>query len=129
MPSRRALNAYAVLLAGVILFLLRRLVLPTVFELEGVPFDIAVPSALNSCYNGPALSTCSDGVIVALTIIGVTVAAGWGSVGRMIFAVILSILPLGLYFILSPIWIPLALLILLPLALDLGVRLLAPASP
>ncbi|NTU80729.1 MAG: hypothetical protein HGA45_15360 [Chloroflexales bacterium] len=129
MLSRRVLYAYAVLLAGMILFLLRRLVLPTVFELEGLPFDIAVPSALNACYNSPALSTCSDGVIVILAIIGVTVAAGWGSVGRMIFAVILALLPLGLYLILSPIWIPLILLILLPLALDLGVRLLVPAQP
>jgi hypothetical protein len=122
--SRRTLNAYAVLLAGATLFLLRRLVLPTVFELEGLPFDVAVPSVLNSCYGNPTLATCSDGVIVVLTVIGVTLAAGWGGVGRMIFAVILALLPLGLYLVLSPIWIPLALLILLPLALDIGTRLL-----
>lgn len=128
MLSRRTLNAYAVIVAGATLFMLRRLVLPTVFELEGLPFDIAVPSALNACYRGPALSTCGDGVIVVLTVIGVAVAAGWGSPGRAIFAAILAVLPLGLYLVLSPIWIPLALLILLPLALDLGVRLLLPAD-
>ncbi|HMQ29147.1 MAG TPA: hypothetical protein PKD53_00400 [Chloroflexaceae bacterium] len=128
MLSRQTINAYTVLLAGVTLFLLRRLVLPTVFELEGLPFDIAAPSALNACYRAPALSTCSDGVIVTLAAIGVAVAAGWGSAGRMIFALILVVLPLGLYLVLSPVWIALALLILLPLALDLGARLLAPAG-
>jgi hypothetical protein len=127
MLSRRTLNAYVVLLAGIVLFLLRRLVLPTSFELDGLPFDIATSSALNACYNTPALDMCGDGVIVALTIIGVTLASGWGRTGRMIFAVILALLPIGLYFILSPIWVTLILLILLPLALDLGVRLLVPA--
>lgn len=129
MLSRQSLNAFAILLAGMTLFLLRRLVLPTVFEVEGLPFDIAAPSALNACYRSPALNTCSDGVIVALTAIGVAVAAGWGSAGRMIFALILVVLPLGLYLVLSPVWIPLILLVLLPLALDLGVRLLIPAEP
>lgn len=127
MLSRRTLYAYAVLLAAATLFMLRRLVLPTVFELEGVPFDIAAASALNSCYFFPAPSTCSDGVIVVLATLGVAVAAGWGSAGRMIFALILMILPLALYLLLVPIWVILALLIVLPLALDLGVRLLAPA--
>lgn len=128
MVRRRFFNAYAVLLVGAILFMLRRLALPTVFELDGLPFEIAVPSALNSCYNRPALSTCSDGVIVVLTIIGVTVSSGWGSTGRMIFAVILALLPLGFYLILTPIWMPLGMLILLPVALELGARLLAPAE-
>lgn len=126
MLSRRTLYAYAVLLGGATLFMLRRLLLPTVFELEGLPFDIAVSSALNACYGGPTLSTCSDGVIGTLTVIGVAAAASWGSVGRTIFAYILAVLPLGLYLLLSPIWIPLILLILLPPALDLGARLLVP---
>lgn len=128
MLTRRTLSAYAVLLAGATLFMLRRLVLPTVFELEGLPFDIAVPSAMNACYMRPALNTCSDGAIAVLTVLGVALAAGWGSPGRMIFAMILAVLPLGLYLVLTPIWIPLLLLILLPLALDLGVRLLVPST-
>jgi hypothetical protein len=127
MLSRRTLYAYAVLLAAATLYLLRRMVLPTVFEIEGIPFDIATASALNSCYFTPTLNTCSDGVIVVFATLGVTVAAGWGSVGRMIFAVILMLLPLALYLLLVPIWVILILLIALPLALDLGVRLFVPA--
>lgn len=118
---------YAALLIGATLFMLRRLVLPTYFELEGVPFGIAVGSALNACYTRPTLSVCADGIIVALTGLGVALGAGWGSLGRSIFAAILLILPLGLYFAYSPIWLWLPLLILLPIILEVGVRLLASA--
>ncbi|PDV97668.1 hypothetical protein [Candidatus Chloroploca asiatica] len=124
--TQRILVAYTILLAGIALFILRRMVLPTTFEIQGVPFDIAVPSVLNSCYNRPALNTCSDSVIVTLTTVGVVLASGWRSAGRMIFAVILGILPLGLYFVLSPIWIPLILLALLPIEIELGTRFLFP---
>lgn len=124
--TRRVAWAYTAILLGAILFMLRRLVLPTLFELEGVPFDIAVGSIVNSCYGNPALSTCSDPVIVLLTIIGVVVATGWGSLGRTIFAVILGLLPLGLYLGLGPIWIPLLALLLIPLAVELGTRLVFP---
>ncbi|MBP1465547.1 hypothetical protein EYB53_007495 [Candidatus Chloroploca sp. M-50] len=124
--TQRILVAYTILLAGIALFILRRMILPTTFEIQGVPFDIAVPSVLNSCYNRPALNTCSDSVIVTLTTVGVVLASGWRSAGRMIFAVILGILPLGLYFVLSPIWIPLILLALLPLEIEIGTRFLFP---
>lgn len=127
MFTRRSLYAYAFLLAGLIVFMLRRLVLPTAFEVEGLPFDIAVSSTLNACYLMPAVNTCSDGVIGVATIMGVALAAGWGSAGRMVFALILAVLPLGLYLVLSPFWIPLILTILLPLVLDVGVRLFQPA--
>jgi hypothetical protein len=122
----RVVLAYAVILVGAILFLLRRLVLPTTFEIEGVPFDIAVGSVVNSCYNRPALNSCSDLVIVLLTILGVVVATGWRSVGRAIFAVILAIVPLGLYLGLGPIWIPLLALLLIPLAIEVASQLLFP---
>ena len=112
--TRRVAWAYAILLVCAALFLLRRAVLPTVFELEGVPFDIAVGSALNACYGRPTLSSCSDLGIVALAVIGVVVATWWGSAGRTAFAVILALLPLGLYLVLSPIWIPLIMLLLIP---------------
>jgi hypothetical protein len=125
----RIVRAYLVIAVGALLFALRRVVLPTFFELEGVPFDIAVPSALNSCYFSPALSTCSDAGIVALTVIGVIVAVGWGSVGMTNFAVILAIPPLVLYFALSPIWAPLLALAFIPIALEVGLRLLAPRAP
>lgn len=118
--------AFSIILAGATLFMLRRLVLPTYFETEGLPFDFATIAALNSCYQEPALNSCSDGVIGVVTILGVALAAGWGSAGRMIFALILAVLPLGLYLILSPIWVPLILTILLPLAMELGVRLIFP---
>ncbi|WP_129671338.1 hypothetical protein [Candidatus Chloroploca sp. Khr17] len=124
--TQRILVAYTILFAGIALFILRRMVLPTTFEIQGVPFDIAVPSVLNSCYNRPALNTCSDSFIVILTTVGVVLASGWRSAGRMIFAVILGILPLGLYFILSPIWIPLILLALLPIEIEIGTRFLFP---
>jgi hypothetical protein len=126
MLSRRASYAYMVLLAGAILVLLRRLLLPNFFELEGLPLDIANASALNSCYGSPAISTCGDGVVVILTAIGVAVAAGWGSAGRAIFAAILVVLPIGLYLSFVPIWAIALLLALLPLALDLGVRMFYP---
>jgi hypothetical protein len=118
---------YAVLLIGATLFMLRRLVLPTFFELEGVPFSIAVGSALNVCYTRPSLGSCADGLIVAVTGVGVALGAGAGRLGRTIFAGILVLLPLGLYFAYSPLWLWLPLLILLPLILEAGVRLLASA--
>lgn len=62
--TRRVAWAYTVLLVGAILFMLRRLLLPTTFEIEGVPFDIAVGSAVYACFTGPTLATCSDPVIV-----------------------------------------------------------------
>jgi hypothetical protein len=121
------MNAYTVLLAGAILFLLRRLLLPTVFEIEGVPFYIAMPSAMYACSQMPGLSNCSDGVLGVLTIVGVALASGWGSPGRMVFSLILMLLPLSMFLMLSPIWIPIVMVILLPLVLDVGARLLAPA--
>lgn len=126
--TRRVAWAYTVILVGAILFMLRRLVLPTVFETEGVPFDIAVGSIVNSCYSRPALNTCSDLVVVVLTIAGVVIASGWGSFGRATFAVILGVLPLGLYLALGPIWIPLLALLLIPLAIEVGTRLVFPPA-
>ncbi len=124
--SRRTLYAYAVILGGMSLYMLRRLFLPTFFETEGVPFAISSISALSACYAGPTINTCSDAVIVTLSTFGVVAAASWGSPGRTIFALILAVLPLGFYLIGSSIWITLILLVLLPLAIDLGVRLLIP---
>lgn len=124
--TRRVAWAYAAILAGAILFLLRRLLLPTTFELEGMPFDIAAGSVVNSCYSRPALNSCSDPAIVLLTILGVVAAAGWRSLGRAIFAAILAIVPLGLYLGLGPIWIPLLALLLIPLAIEIASQLLFP---
>ncbi len=117
---------YALFLVGAILFMLRRLLLPTSLELEGVPFDIGLGSVLNLCYSRPSLAACSDPVIVTLTVFGVALTAARGSVGRSIFALIMLLLPLGLYFAYSPLWLWLGLLLLLPLLLDLGVRWLIP---
>jgi hypothetical protein len=127
MFTRRTLNAYTVLLAGTILFLLRSFLLPTVFELEGVPFYVAIPSAMYACSRLPTLNTCGDGVIGVLTIVGVALAAGWGSPGRMVFSLILMLLPLSMFLMLSSIWITIVMIVLLPLVLDVGARLLAPA--
>ena len=128
MPAalRRILRAYLVIGVGALLFWVRRLTLPTFFELEGVPFDIAVPSALNSCYTTPAFATCSDAIVVLLTISGVVLAVGWKQPPMLIFAVILAIPPLVLYFALSPIWAPLIALALIPLLLELGLWFLFP---
>lgn len=126
--GRRMLRAYLVIGVGALLFWLRRLVLPTFFEVEGVTFDIAVPSALNSCYMTPALSTCSDAVVVLLTIVGVVSAVGWRQPPLLIFATILAIPPLVLYFALSPIWAPLIALAVIPLLLELGLWFLFPRN-
>lgn len=123
----RIVRAYLVILVGAALYMLRRYLLPTFFETEGLPFDIAGPSALYACYNGFALNTCADGFIVGLTMIGVVVAVGWGSLGMAIFAIILIIPPAVLFFALSPIWAPLLSLMLIPLALEIGLRFLIPA--
>ncbi|MEI7643030.1 MAG: hypothetical protein WCJ55_01860 [Chloroflexales bacterium] len=122
----RILRAYLVIALGAILFMLRRYALPTFFDTEGLPFEIAGPSALNSCYSAFALNTCADGGIVFFTVIGVITAMGWGSIGMAIFAIILAIPPLVLYFALSPIWAPLLSLLLIPAALELGMRFLFP---
>lgn len=126
--TRRVAWAYTVLLAGAILFMLRRLALPTTFELEGVPFDIAVGSVVNSCFGGPALNSCADPAVVVLTVVGVVIATGWGSIGRTIFAAILALVPLGMYFALGPIWIPLLALLLVPLVIEIGTRVVFPAT-
>jgi hypothetical protein len=125
--QNRIIRAYLVIALGVAFYVLRRFALPTFLETEGVPFDIAGPSALYSCYfDGFALNTCADGFIVGLTVIGVIIAVGWGSLGMAIFAIILSISPLVLYFALSPIWAPFIGLLIIPIALELGRRLLLP---
>lgn len=124
--GNRIVRAYLVIAAGAALYMLRRYALPTFFETEGLPFEIAGPSALNSCYNGFALNTCADAGIVTLTVIGVILAVGWGSPGMAIFAVILAIPPLVLFFALSPIWAPLLSLALIPIALEVGLRFLFP---
>jgi hypothetical protein len=126
--TRRVAWAYSAILIGAILFMLRRLVLPTVFELEGVPFDIAVGSVANSCFGRPALATCADPTVVLLTIAAVIAITGWGSLGRMAFTAILAVLPLGLYLALGPIWIPLILLLAIPLVMEASVQALFPAS-
>jgi hypothetical protein len=127
--SNRTLRAYLVILVGATLFMARRLVFPTFFETSGVPFNIAVPSNLNACYTEPRLLMCSDAVVVALTVLGVIVALGWGSPGITVFAIMLAIPPLVLYFALSPIWAPLLALAFIPLALEVGLRWLVPPPP
>jgi len=127
--THRLLRAYLVIALGAVLFALRRIYLPTFFELQGVMFDIAVPSALNSCYNRPALNTCSDAVIVVFTVFGVVAAVGWGNLAMTVFALILAIPPLALYFALSPIWPPLIALAFIPIALELGLWFLFPRQP
>jgi hypothetical protein len=122
----RIVRAYLVIALGAALYMLRRYALPTFFDGEGLPFDIAGPSALNSCYNALALNTCADGGIVLATVLGVVTAVGWGSLGMAIFAIILAIPPLVLFFALSPIWAPLLSLALIPVALELGLRFLFP---
>ncbi len=124
--TSRLARAYLVIALGAVLFALRRVFLPTFFEEQGVMFDIAVPSALNSCYNRPALNTCSDAVIVVLTVIGVVAAVGWGNLAMTVFAIILALPPLALYFALSPIWAPLIALAFIPIALEIGLWLLFP---
>jgi hypothetical protein len=124
--QNRIVRAYLIIMVGAVLYLLRRYALPTFFETEGLPFDIAGPSALNSCYDVIALNTCADGGIVLLTVVGVIITVGWGSLGMAIFAIILAIPPLVLYFALSPILAPLLSLMLIPVALELGLRFLFP---
>lgn len=126
--TRRVLWAYIAIGVAALLFVLRRLLFPTTFEIEGVPFDIAVGSALNLCYNRPSISACGDLGAVLVAVIGVVLATGWASAGRTIFAVILAILPLGLYLALSPIWIPLILLLLIPPAIELATLAIFPAG-
>lgn len=116
---------YAALLVGGMLFMLRRLVLPTSFELAGVPFTIAINSALNLCYTRPGLLTCSDPIIVVLTSLALAIGAGWSSWGRTFAALVLVITPIGLYFLSGPIWLWLPPLLLLPVILEAGSRLLA----
>ncbi|PDW02858.1 hypothetical protein CJ255_11895 [Candidatus Viridilinea mediisalina] len=114
------------MLIGGMLFMLRRLVLPTSFELAGVPFTIAINSALNLCYTRPGLITCSDAIIVVLTSLAVAIGAGWRSWGRMFFALIFVVTPIGLYILSGPIWLWLPTLALLPVVIEGGSRLLAP---
>ncbi|MCX7791495.1 MAG: hypothetical protein N2378_12710 [Chloroflexaceae bacterium] len=120
--TQRLIWAYGCVLLGALLLALRRLLLPNYFELEGLPLAIAIPSALYSCYTKPALSTCGDGAIFALTALGVIAATGWGSPGRSIFAVILVVLPLCFYFLFAAASLAVPMLLLIPLAVELGDR-------
>jgi hypothetical protein len=127
--ANRLVRAYLIIAVGAVLFMLRRQFFPTFFELQGLPFEIAVPSVMNGCYANPSFIRCADAGIVVVTIVGVIIALGWGSLGMTVFAVILSIAPLLLYFALSPIWAPLIALVIIPIALELGLWILAPRSP
>jgi len=126
--QHRMVRAFAVIAVAALLFALRRAILPTFFEQQGVPFDIAVPSNLSSCTLSPALDTCSDAAVVVLAVAGVVAAVGWGSPAMLIFAIILAVPPLLLYFAGSPIWAPLLALAFIPVALELGLRLLVPQN-
>lgn len=120
--TQRLIWAYGCVLVGALLLALRRLLLPNYFELEGLPLGIAIPSALYSCYTRPAPGTCGDGVIFGLTALGVVIASGWGSLGRSIFAVILVILPLCFYFLFAAAGLAVPMLLLIPVAIELGDR-------
>jgi hypothetical protein len=126
--TRRVAWAYTIILVGAILYMLRRLLLPTFVEVEGVPFEIGVGSVVSSCFGSPALNTCADPTVVILTIVGAILATGWGSPGRMAFAVILGLLPLGIFLALLTVWVPLIMLLLIPLAVEWGSQLLFPQS-
>jgi hypothetical protein len=118
---------YLLIAGGALLFAARRLVLPTFFEQEGLPFVIAAPSILNSCYSAPTLAKCSDPAIVLATIVGVTLVTGWGHPVALIFALILAILPTLLYLLLGPIVIVLGFLLIIPIIVRLGMRLFFPS--
>ncbi len=117
---------YLIIAGGTLLFALRRLILPTFFELEGLPFFIAAPSVLNSCYSAPTLAKCSDPAIVLATIIGVTLVTGWGHPIALIFALILAILPTLFYLLLGPILFVLGFLLIIPVLVTFGMRLFFP---
>jgi hypothetical protein len=124
MALNRVLSAYAIVLVATLLFLGRRLVLPTDFDVAGMPFEIAAASATNRCYSHPELSVCSDLIIVVPAIIGVTVASGRGHVLAMVFASLMGLLALALYLMLSSIYVVFATLLLTPL-LIVGIEQLA----
>jgi hypothetical protein len=124
--ANRLLRSYLVLLLGVLVFIGRRYLAPTTFELEGLPPVIAVGSVLNSCYVAPTWIKCSDPVIIAVSVLLMTLTLGWGSWVAMIFAVILAILPLSIYFLLGPITLVLINLLVIPLIVQMILRLIFP---
>ena len=118
--------SYSIIAVGIVLYVLRRVFLPTFFELEGLPFTIAAPSVLNSCYNKPTLITCIDPVIVGLTILGVAIATARGNGVSIGFTLVLILMPTGLYFLLGPIQLVVILLLVIPVLIDYGMKLIFP---
>ncbi|MCG8353557.1 MAG: hypothetical protein MI924_37815 [Chloroflexales bacterium] len=124
--ANRLLRSYLVLLLGILVFIGRRYIIPTTLELEGLPPTIAVGSVLNSCYVAPTWIKCSDPVIIAVSVLLMTLTLGWGNWVAMMFAVILAILPLAIYFLLGPITLVLINLLAIPLIVQLILRLIFP---
>jgi hypothetical protein len=111
----RVFSAYVLLCVGALLFLARRMVLPTDFDVEGMPFEIAATSATNRCYSRPSLAMCSDLLIVVPTIIAVTIASGRGHILALLFAALMGLMALALFLMLSSIYVVFATLLLMPL--------------
>ncbi len=124
--SNRLTRSYAVLILGGLLFWMRRQIFPTIFDSPRIPFDIGTISTLNSCYTTPTLVKCSDPLFILLTASALVWALWRGNLVVMIFAIILTLVPLAFYFMFAPIVMVAVMFLAIPILIVAGVRLVAP---
>lgn len=124
--ENRIVRGFAALAVAVLLFMARRWLLPLDLDSPTIPFTIAVPSVLYSCYNSFDAVACLDPALVVLGTLAVALATGWGSLGLMLLALIMVPLPLITYFLMGPIWLVLAALAAIPLVAEFALYYVFP---
>ena len=112
MLESRLMRGYSIILIGLVILVARRLLFPVEFDI--LPLAIVVPTMLTRCTNTGDLLSCGELVIAALTILLLIPALGWGSILGFMIVIALILPPAALFFLFTPIWGGL-LLLLLPL--------------
>ncbi len=116
MLENRLMRGYGIILIGLIILVTRRLLFPVEFDI--LPLAIVVPTMLTRCTNTGDLLSCSELVIAGLTFLLLIPALGWGSIPGFMIVIALILPPAALFFLFTPIWGGL-LLLLLPLLIYL----------
>lgn len=112
MLENRLIRGYGIMLIGLVILVMRRLIFP--IEMDILPLAIVVPTMLSHCTNTGDLLSCGELVIITLIVLLLIPALGWGSILSFMIVIALILPPAALFFLFTPIWGGL-LLLLLPL--------------
>lgn len=121
--ANRLVRGYVVLGAGIIALALRRLILPSQFDV--LPITVAIRTLVWNCYGEFELVSCGEPVIAGITFLALTIAIGWGGCLNAMIAVALMLPAVAVYYLLVPSWAALILLFIPLLAyviIDIGLK-------